>query len=104
MVKGTFLCASPSTQNPALIGHATEALTRQNPGAVSVDLPSGVVARMFCRRISGNSPFPDGVVHVKLTAAAVPALASAQLGSDGVEVHRQSRRNALEDRDERLAV
>ncbi len=57
----------------ALIGHATEALTRQNPGAVSVDLPSGVVARMFCRRISGNGPYADGVVHVKLMAAAVTA-------------------------------
>jgi sigma-54 dependent transcriptional regulator, acetoin dehydrogenase operon transcriptional activator AcoR len=57
----------------ALIGHATEALTRQNPGAVSVDLPSGVVARMFCRRISGNGPYADGVVHVKLVAAAVAA-------------------------------
>ena len=57
----------------ALIGHATEALARQNPGAVAVDLPSGVVARMFCRRISTNSPFPDGVVHVKLVAAAVAA-------------------------------
>jgi len=53
----------------ALIGHATEALARQNPGAVSVDLPSGVVARMFCRRISGNGPYADGVVHVKLMAA-----------------------------------
>jgi len=57
----------------ALISHATEALTRQNPGAVTVDLPSGVVARMFCRRISGNGPFADGVVHVKLVAAAVVA-------------------------------
>ena len=54
----------------ALIGHATEALARQNPGAVTVDLPSGVTARMFCRRISGGSPYPDGVVHVKLVAAA----------------------------------
>jgi sigma-54 dependent transcriptional regulator, acetoin dehydrogenase operon transcriptional activator AcoR len=54
----------------ALIGHATEALTRQNPGAVAVDLPSGVVARMFCKRISSDSPFADGVVHVKLVAAA----------------------------------
>ncbi len=54
----------------ALIGHATEALTRQNPGAVTVDLPSGVTARMFCRRISSGSPYPDGVVHVKLVAAA----------------------------------
>jgi transcriptional regulator of acetoin/glycerol metabolism len=58
----------------ALIGHATEALARNHPGAVSVDLPSGVVARMFCRRISPDSPFSDGVVHVKLVAAvaAVP--------------------------------
>src|SRR6266571_4309114 len=62
----------PADQS-ALIGHATEALARQNPGAVTVDLPSGVVARMFCRRISGNGPFPYGVVHVKLVAAAVPA-------------------------------
>jgi transcriptional regulator with AAA-type ATPase domain len=54
----------------ALIGHAMEALTRQSPGAVAVDLPSGVVARMFCRRISPDSPFADGVVHVKLVAAA----------------------------------
>jgi transcriptional regulator of acetoin/glycerol metabolism len=53
----------------ALIGHATEALARNHPGAVSVDLPSGMVARMFCRRISGESPFADGVVHVKLVAA-----------------------------------
>jgi sigma-54 dependent transcriptional regulator, acetoin dehydrogenase operon transcriptional activator AcoR len=57
----------------ALIGHATEALVRQAPGAVTVDLPSGVVARMFCRRISGTGPFADGVVHVKLMAAAVTA-------------------------------
>jgi transcriptional regulator of acetoin/glycerol metabolism len=54
----------------ALIGHATEALVRNHPGAVSVDLPSGVIARMFCRRISGDSRFADGVVHVKLLAAA----------------------------------
>ena len=55
----------------ALIGHATEALARENPGAVTVDLPSGVMARMFCRRIGGGSPFADGVVHVKLAAAPV---------------------------------
>jgi len=62
----------PADQS-ALIGHATEALARENPGAVSVDLPSGVMARMFCRRVSGNSAVPDGVVHVKLMAAAVVA-------------------------------
>jgi transcriptional regulator of acetoin/glycerol metabolism len=32
-----------------------------------------MVARMFCRRVSGNSAVPDGVVHVKLVAAAAPA-------------------------------
>jgi transcriptional regulator of acetoin/glycerol metabolism len=60
----------PADQS-ALIGFATEALARPGPGAVSVDLPSGAVARMFCRRINGDSPFADGVVHVKLVAAAV---------------------------------
>src|SRR5215469_1806364 len=49
----------PADQS-ALIGHATDALTRENPGAVRVDLPSGVVARMFCRRVSGNPACPDG--------------------------------------------
>ena len=54
----------------ALIGHATEALTRHNPGPATVDLPSGVVARLFCRRVT-EDPFADGVVHVKLMAPAV---------------------------------
>ena len=62
----------PADQS-ALIGHATEALARPSLGAVTVDLPSGVVARMFSRRISGAGPFADGVVHVKLVAAAVAA-------------------------------
>jgi len=57
----------------ALIGHATEALTRRATGAVAVDLPSGVVARMSCRRIRGEGPFADGVVHVKLASAVVGA-------------------------------
>jgi len=52
----------------ALIGHAIEALADRATGAVTVDLPSGVVARMSCRRI-GNGPFADGVVHVKLVSA-----------------------------------
>jgi transcriptional regulator with AAA-type ATPase domain len=59
----------------ALIGHATEALAgpqdRQS-GALTVDLPSGATARMSCRRV-GDGPFPDGVVHVKLTAAPIAA-------------------------------
>jgi sigma-54 dependent transcriptional regulator, acetoin dehydrogenase operon transcriptional activator AcoR len=53
----------------ALIGRATEALARRTTGAVTVDLPSGVVARMSCRRIDRDSPFADGVVHIKLVSA-----------------------------------
>jgi sigma-54 dependent transcriptional regulator, acetoin dehydrogenase operon transcriptional activator AcoR len=66
----------------ALIGHAMEALASGTNSAVTVDLPSGVVARMSCRRIRGDSPFADGVVHVKLVSpvlsvADVPAPRSA---------------------------
>ncbi len=56
----------------ALIGHATEALARRGPGAagtLTVDLPSGAVARISCRRV-GDGPFADGVVHVRLLSAA----------------------------------
>ena len=56
----------------ALIGHATEALTRRTAGAVSVDLPSGMVARMSCRPVS-DGPVADGVVHVKLISASLGA-------------------------------
>ena len=56
----------------ALIGHATEALTRRATGGVTVDLPSGVVARMSCRRLS-DGPVADGVVHVKLVSAGLGA-------------------------------
>jgi transcriptional regulator of acetoin/glycerol metabolism len=57
----------------ALIGHATEALgsARQDSG-LTVALPSGMVARMSCRRV-GTGPYLDGVVHVKLTAAPLGA-------------------------------
>jgi transcriptional regulator of acetoin/glycerol metabolism len=66
----------------ALIGQAIEALASRTSGAVTVDLPSGVVARMSCRRIHGDGPFADGVVHVRLAstvgiAAEVPAPRSA---------------------------
>jgi sigma-54 dependent transcriptional regulator, acetoin dehydrogenase operon transcriptional activator AcoR len=56
----------------ALIGHATEALTRRTAGAVTVDLPSGMVARMSCRPVS-DGPVADGVVHVKLVSAGLGA-------------------------------
>jgi len=39
---------------------------------VTVDLPSGVVARMSCRPVS-DGPVADGVVHVKLVSAVVGA-------------------------------
>jgi sigma-54 dependent transcriptional regulator, acetoin dehydrogenase operon transcriptional activator AcoR len=57
----------------ALISRATEALARRATGPVTVDLPSGVMARMSCRRIDRDSPFADGVVHVKLVAAVAGA-------------------------------
>jgi transcriptional regulator of acetoin/glycerol metabolism len=65
----------------ALIGHATEALTRRTAGAVTVDLPSGVMARMSCRLVS-DGPIADGVVHVKLV--------SAGLGMAGVPAPRSA--------------
>jgi transcriptional regulator of acetoin/glycerol metabolism len=82
---------SPADQ-AALISQATEALTTEavaagargrwrSAGGVTVDLPSGTVARMFCRPVgeAGQlAPEPgnlaDGVVHVKLvTQATAPA-------------------------------
>ncbi|HET9080250.1 MAG TPA: GAF domain-containing protein [Trebonia sp.] len=86
---------SPADQ-AALISQATETLAAEaavagtrgrwrQPGAVTVDLPSGAVARMFCHPVgelgllaaspdtgSGCGPLTDGVVHVKLVAAATP--------------------------------
>jgi len=54
----------------ALIARATDVLSGSG-GAVTVDLPSGAVARLFCRRIGGDDgPSPDGVAHVKIIAAA----------------------------------
>lgn len=57
----------------ALISQATEALGGRRPsGTVTVDLPSGAVARMFCRPV-GETAMADGVVHVKLLTPAVAA-------------------------------
>jgi transcriptional regulator of acetoin/glycerol metabolism len=88
---------SPADQ-AALISQATEALITEAvgagargrwraPAAVTVDLPSGAVARMFCRPVgelglltasADPRPLADGVVHVKLVAPAVtPAAESA---------------------------
>jgi transcriptional regulator of acetoin/glycerol metabolism len=87
---------SPADQ-ATLISQATETLsasavtagaggrwTPASPRAVTVDLPSGAVARMFCRPVgpfgilaaSADAGLPaDGVVHVKLvTQAATPSV------------------------------
>ena len=65
---------SPGDQ-AALISQATEALgRRRSAGAVTVDLPSGAVARMFLRAVGGGEPAGDGVVHVKLGASSSAAL------------------------------
>jgi len=84
---------SPADQ-AVLIAQATETLSaeaatasvtrgrRRPSGPVTVDLPSGAVARMFCRPVgefgllaasAEPAPLADGVVHVKLVAAAAPA-------------------------------
>jgi sigma-54 dependent transcriptional regulator, acetoin dehydrogenase operon transcriptional activator AcoR len=84
---------SPADQ-AALISQATEALTAEAvaavtrgrwrpPGAVTIDLPSGAVAKMFCRPVGEHGlvaasadprPLVDGVVHVKLvTQPGTPA-------------------------------
>jgi transcriptional regulator of acetoin/glycerol metabolism len=90
---------SPADQ-AALISQATEALAaearaagnrgRLRPlGAVTVDLPSGAVARMFCRpvgelnlvAVSAEPPaLPDGVVHVKLVPQGGPPPTEALSG------------------------
>ena len=62
-----------------LLGHAAEALASGQTGAVVVELPTGVRARMHCRPVHGERRHPSGVVQVKLiefgdrqTAAAGP--------------------------------
>ncbi|HSZ41487.1 MAG TPA: GAF domain-containing protein [Trebonia sp.] len=70
----------------ALITRASDVLARPGTGygasgsgaAVTVDLPSGTVARMFCRNVSGDlsgsAPCADGVVHVKIITSAMPEI------------------------------
>jgi len=49
-----------------LLGRAIEALASPHHGAVMVDLPSGMSARMYCRPVRGDDQTAGGVVHVKL--------------------------------------
>jgi sigma-54 dependent transcriptional regulator, acetoin dehydrogenase operon transcriptional activator AcoR len=97
---------SPADQ-AALISQATEALTVEAvaagtrgrwrpPGAVTVDLPSGAVARMFCRPVgelgllaasADPGPLADGVVHVKLVApVAAPTAETAAVTRGGMSL------------------
>jgi transcriptional regulator of acetoin/glycerol metabolism len=90
----------PSDQ-AALISQAIEALGRRPPGAVTVGLPSGTVARMFCHLVAPAElaeGVADGVVHVKLIASALEApqvdgpaglVIPAESGAPLVEVPRQ---------------
>ena len=49
-----------------LLGQAAEMLATQQAGAVSLELPSGIQARMYCRPVRGDDRVAGGVVHVKL--------------------------------------
>jgi transcriptional regulator of acetoin/glycerol metabolism len=49
-----------------LLGQATEALASRHPAAVELELPTGSVARMYCRPLRGEDRLAGGVVHVKL--------------------------------------
>jgi sigma-54 dependent transcriptional regulator, acetoin dehydrogenase operon transcriptional activator AcoR len=49
-----------------LLGQAAEALASRHPGAVVVELPSGVKARIQSRPVHGDDRGTGGVVHVKL--------------------------------------
>jgi transcriptional regulator of acetoin/glycerol metabolism len=62
-----------------LLGQAAEMLASQQAGAVSVELPSGIQARMYCRPVRGDDHVAGGVVHVKLIepASQRPATDSA---------------------------
>ena len=66
----------------ALIGQAAEVLARHHAGAVTAELPTGLRARMYCRPIDSDTPFSDGIVHVKLMeAAARPATPPGKTGT-----------------------
>jgi sigma-54 dependent transcriptional regulator, acetoin dehydrogenase operon transcriptional activator AcoR len=55
-----------------LLGHAAEALASRHPGAVVVQMPSGIKARLLCRPVQGRGRPAGGVVHVKLLEMAGP--------------------------------
>jgi sigma-54 dependent transcriptional regulator, acetoin dehydrogenase operon transcriptional activator AcoR len=58
-----------------LLGHAAEALASRHPGAVVVQLPTGVKARLLCKPVHGRGRTGGGVVHVKVLEQAGPRTA-----------------------------
>ena len=67
----------------ALLGHAAGALAGDHPAVVDVELPTGAMARMHCRPLSGTGKRrgAGGVVHVKLIEPAGQTAVNAGTGS-----------------------
>ncbi len=68
----------------ALIGQAAEVLARRHSGAVTAELPTGLRARMYCRPVDTDTPFSDGIVHVKLLES-TPRPAASSPGKQGAK-------------------
>ncbi len=49
-----------------LLGQAADALASRQPGPVTVELPTGIKARLHCRPVGREGRPAGGVVHVKL--------------------------------------
>src|SRR5262249_27691556 len=62
------------------LGHAADVLASGRAGAVTLALPSGATARMYCRPVLSGAEFAGGepvggVIHVKLIEQPAPAVA-----------------------------
>jgi sigma-54 dependent transcriptional regulator, acetoin dehydrogenase operon transcriptional activator AcoR len=68
----------------ALIGQSAEVLARRHSGAVTAELPTGLRARMYCRTVDTDTPFSDGIVHVKLLES-TPRPAASSPGKQGAK-------------------
>jgi sigma-54 dependent transcriptional regulator, acetoin dehydrogenase operon transcriptional activator AcoR len=64
----------PADQS-VLLGQAAEALEAGHHGPVQVALPTGVMARLYCRPLDGSGSPRPGVVHVRLTDTRSPVRA-----------------------------
>src|SRR5215469_3344730 len=84
--QAVLIARAAETLSAEAVTAGTQRRRRRPSGAVTVDLPSGAVARMLCRPVGEfgplaaapeTAPLADGVVHVKLVAAAAaPATAA----------------------------